>query len=80
MNVARAELNRSIIDRFEKTTSLRQEAEYGPKFSERKAIETIKGQINHSIKPKKSLVFNSSLVYLNLGDNYSLYLHDNSLN
>jgi uncharacterized protein (UPF0332 family) len=37
------ELERSLIDRFEEAMNLRQEADYGLRFSETGAIETIKG-------------------------------------
>jgi uncharacterized protein (UPF0332 family) len=37
------ELERSLIDRFEEGMSLRQEADYGLKFSETGAIDTIDG-------------------------------------
>jgi len=52
------ELERSLIDRFEDGMNLRQEADYGLKFSEAGAIDTIDGAKNLLAKAKKILKIN----------------------
>jgi len=54
------ELERSLIDRFEDGMNLRQEADYGLKFSETGAIDNIDGAEALLARAKKILKINSS--------------------